>query len=424
MNSSDGIIRSRDKLIACQMMSSGNIPVPITAQVVSWEDTNRAISRVGGTPCVVKSTEGTHGAGVFLAKTEQHARQLVYQMLEREMRPLVQEYIEESHGKDIRALVVGGKVVACMRRRANGDEFRSNFHLGGSVEKIDIDPDFEKIAIKAARILGLEIAGVDLAAAQSEMARSKASIDKSLISQLEYDEVVVRLKRATLTNNHAIESLKLQQEQLEFELKALELQLQRQRHISEELERKVAGLEIRSPLNGIVGNINIQQKQAVLRNTPLLSLVDLSAFEIEAQIPESYADELGLGFDANITLNGQSYAGKLTAISPEVNNGQVSGRIRLIEQIPGMRQNQRVSAQIIIEKKDNVLTLQRGAFVESGAGLKAYVVKDNLATKVKITLGARSTGKVEITSGLKPGDNVVISTITPFNDQSQVLITQ
>jgi ribosomal protein S6--L-glutamate ligase len=78
------------------------------------------------------------------------------------MRPLVQEYIEESHGKDIRALVVGGKVVACMRRRANGDEFRSNFHLGGSVEKVQIDTNFEKIAIKAARILGLEIAGVDL----------------------------------------------------------------------------------------------------------------------------------------------------------------------------------------------------------------------------------------------------------------------
>lgn len=162
MNSSDGITRSRDKLIACQMMSSGNIPVPITAQVVSWEDTNRAISRVGGTPCVVKATEGTHGAAVFLAKTDQHARQLVYQMLERDMRPLVQEYIAESHGKDIRALVVGGKVVACMRRRANGDEFRSNFHLGGNVEKVTIDPDYEKIAIKAARILGLEIAGVDL----------------------------------------------------------------------------------------------------------------------------------------------------------------------------------------------------------------------------------------------------------------------
>tara|TARA_B110000003_G_scaffold100941_1_gene103191 strand:- start:2546 stop:3508 length:963 start_codon:yes stop_codon:yes gene_type:complete len=162
MNSSDGIRRSRDKLIAGQMLAEGGIPVPITAQIVSWEDTNRAIARVGGTPCVVKSTQGTHGSGVFLAHTEQHARQLVYQMLERGMRPLVQEYIEESHGKDIRALVVGGEVVACMRRRANGNEFRSNFHLGGSVEKIEIDPEFEQIAIKAAEILDLEIAGVDL----------------------------------------------------------------------------------------------------------------------------------------------------------------------------------------------------------------------------------------------------------------------
>lgn len=162
MNSGDGIIRSRNKLIACQMMSAGNIPVPVTAQIVSWEDTNRAINRVGGTPCVVKSTQGTHGAGVFLAHTDQHARQLVYQMLERGMRPLIQEYIKESHGKDIRVLVVGGKVVACMRRRANGDEFRSNFHLGGSVEKVEIGPEFEAIAIEAANILGLEIAGVDL----------------------------------------------------------------------------------------------------------------------------------------------------------------------------------------------------------------------------------------------------------------------
>ena len=162
MNSSEGIRSSRDKLNACQMMSSGNIPVPITVQVNSWEDTNRAITRVGGTPCVVKATEGTHGAGVFLAQTEQHAKQLVYQMLERDMGPLVQEYIEESHGKDIRALVVGGKVVACMRRKAHGNEFRSNFHLGGSVEKIEISDEFEKIAIKAAKILGLEVAGVDM----------------------------------------------------------------------------------------------------------------------------------------------------------------------------------------------------------------------------------------------------------------------
>jgi ribosomal protein S6--L-glutamate ligase len=111
---------------------------------------------------VIKSTEGTHGYGVFLAKSDQQARQLVYQMLERNMRPLVQEYIKESHGQDIRVLVVGGEVVASMKRKANGSEFRSNFHLGGSVQKIEINEEQKRIACLAASAMGLDLAGVDM----------------------------------------------------------------------------------------------------------------------------------------------------------------------------------------------------------------------------------------------------------------------
>ena len=162
LNSSHGIVRSRDKLVACQMMAQARVPVPITAHVGSWEDTDRAVRRVGGTPCVVKSTEGTHGSGVFLVNSFQQARQLVYQMLERGMRPLVQEYIEESHGSDVRALVVGGEVVASMRRKAHGNEFRSNFHLGGSVSDVELTEEQAEIAIDATRTLGLELAGVDM----------------------------------------------------------------------------------------------------------------------------------------------------------------------------------------------------------------------------------------------------------------------
>ena len=162
MNSSNGIVRSRDKLVACQMMAEKGVPVPITAHVGAWEDTERAVRRVGGTPCVVKSTEGTHGSGVYLVKSSRQARQLVYQMLERGMRPLVQEYIEESHGSDVRALVVGGEVVASMRRKAHGSEFRSNFHLGGSVSNIELNEEQSEIAIRATETMGLEIAGVDM----------------------------------------------------------------------------------------------------------------------------------------------------------------------------------------------------------------------------------------------------------------------
>ena len=116
---------------------------------------------------MVKSNEGTHGSTVFLARTEQQARQLVYQMLDRGMRPLVQEYIQESHGQDIRALVVGGKVVAAMRRKAHGSEFRSNFHLGGSVEPVEISDKYAEIACTAAEALGLDLAGVDMLESRS-----------------------------------------------------------------------------------------------------------------------------------------------------------------------------------------------------------------------------------------------------------------
>ena len=162
LNTSQGIIRSRATLVACQMMAQARVPVTITAHVGAWEDTDRAVRRVGGSPCVVKSTEGTHGSGVFLVNSSQQARQLVFQMLERGMRPLVQEYIKESHGSDVRALVVGGEVVASMRRKAHGSEFRSNFHLGGSVSKVELTDEQRNIAICSTQTLGLEVAGVDM----------------------------------------------------------------------------------------------------------------------------------------------------------------------------------------------------------------------------------------------------------------------
>ena len=162
INKSHGIRCSRDKLRGGQILMEAGVPVPTTVNVGAWEDTIRAVNQVGGTPCVVKSNEGTHGSTVFLARTEQQARQLVYQMLDRGMRPLVQEYIQESHGKDIRALVVGGKVVAAMRRKAHGSEFRSNFHLGGSVEPVEISDRYAEVACTAAKTLGLDLAGVDM----------------------------------------------------------------------------------------------------------------------------------------------------------------------------------------------------------------------------------------------------------------------
>ncbi|MBK00691.1 MAG: 30S ribosomal protein S6--L-glutamate ligase [Euryarchaeota archaeon] len=161
-NSGEGIRQSRNKLLAAQILGRNNVPIPKTAYVRNINDVERAIDIVGGLPVVIKVSEGTQGRGVYLRHLYKDAIGLVSALLDLNHEVLIQQYIHESHGTDIRALVVGDKVVACMRRRARGKEFRSNFHLNGTVESIELTPEYEEIALRAARVLGLNIAGVDL----------------------------------------------------------------------------------------------------------------------------------------------------------------------------------------------------------------------------------------------------------------------
>ena len=161
-NSGQGILQSRDKLHASQILARNKIPVPKTTYVRDIIDVEPAIDFVGGLPVVIKVTQGTQGQGVFLRHTVHESRSLIQGLLLTGKAVLVQEYISESHGKDIRALVVGDRVVAAMRRKARGREFRSNYHLNGTVEKVEISEEFEEQAVRAARVLGLNVAGVDL----------------------------------------------------------------------------------------------------------------------------------------------------------------------------------------------------------------------------------------------------------------------
>ena len=161
-NTGAGILQSRDKLHASQILARNRIPVPRTTYVRDIIDVETAVDFVGGLPVVIKVTQGTQGQGVFLRHTIRESRNLVQGLLLTGRAVLIQEYIAESHGKDIRALVVGDRVVASMRRKARGREFRSNYHLNGTVEKVNLPPEFEEAACRAARVLGLHIAGVDL----------------------------------------------------------------------------------------------------------------------------------------------------------------------------------------------------------------------------------------------------------------------
>ncbi|AZS40431.1 RimK family alpha-L-glutamate ligase [Microbacterium oxydans] len=161
-NTANGISSARDKLRANQILSRHNIAMPPTAFVRNRADVRPAIERVGGAPVVIKLLEGTQGIGVILAPQVKVAEAIIETLHSTKQNVLIQKFIAESRGRDIRALVVGDRVVAAMRRSAAGDEFRSNVHRGGSVEAVELDPVYERAAVRSAQIMGLRVAGVDM----------------------------------------------------------------------------------------------------------------------------------------------------------------------------------------------------------------------------------------------------------------------
>ncbi|QBR92991.1 RimK family alpha-L-glutamate ligase [Nocardioides euryhalodurans] len=161
-NTAAGITNSRDKLRASQILSRHNVLMPATTFVRDRADVIPAIERVGGAPVVIKLLEGTQGIGVILAPDRKVAEAIIETLHSTRQNVLIQRFVKESKGRDIRALVVGDRVVAAMRRVAQGDEFRSNVHRGGSVEAVELDPVFEEAAVRSAQIMGLKVAGVDM----------------------------------------------------------------------------------------------------------------------------------------------------------------------------------------------------------------------------------------------------------------------
>ncbi|QDT98518.1 RimK family alpha-L-glutamate ligase [Gimesia aquarii] len=161
-NSSSGISNSRDKLRSLQILSRHQIGIPQTTFVRDKKDVLPAIERVGGAPVVIKLLEGTQGIGVLLAESVNSAKAIIEMLQSQKQNVLIQKFVAESKGRDIRAFVVGDRVVAAMRRVAQGQEFRSNVHRGGVTEPIELDETYCKTAVRAAQIMGLRVAGVDI----------------------------------------------------------------------------------------------------------------------------------------------------------------------------------------------------------------------------------------------------------------------
>jgi HlyD family secretion protein len=296
-----------------------------------------------------------------------------------------------------------------------------------SLESLQSSFERQGIQAKKQRLIdqkAVDLANVKLTTAKREKRRADLGYEKSAISQIDYEKAQDDLENATLLHKHAAQDAALNIESLDFDSKSLLLDIKRQAYLVAELQRQVDALNIISPVNGIVGNLNTDNKTFLSKNQPILTIVDLSQFEVEIEIPESYADDLAIGMGVNIQFEQQPFRARLVTISPEILDNQVTGRVRFLAQSPSkLRQNQRLNTQIILEHKANVLQVQRGQFIDSSGGRFAYKVNEGLAEKIAITTGARSLSHIEILHGLTEGDRIIISSTDMFNAADQIMLS-
>ena len=268
-----------------------------------------------------------------------------------------------------------------------------------------------------------DLAAVELEAAHRAMRRAEQSRTEGIINDVDFEKAEDDLARAELALAHAREHAALELERLDFEMRNRELQLERQRLLVAEARRQVAELTVRAPVAGLVSRVDVEDRDAVAPAQPLVTVVDLSAFEIEAQIPEAYAGEIGPGTPAVVRYGDEDFAAEVRSISPEVESGQVRGIVAFTAAVPaGLRQSQRLSTRLILEARSGVLKVPRGPFLEAGGGRLAWVVQGDTALRREIRVGAASVGEVEVVEGLEPGEEIVLSDTSRFEDAARVFL--
>jgi HlyD family secretion protein len=239
----------------------------------------------------------------------------------------------------------------------------------------------------------LKLRRVRLDATHRDLDRAEKLRTDGLLNQVDYERARDAVRVAEVELEQAEGGGKLSREARDFEVQDRRRQIDRQRLVVADLERRVGELSLRAPFDGMVATIDVQNRDAVALNASILSVVDLSQFEVEAQIPETYAEEATPGTPAVVSYGGKDYPAELTAVSPEVQAGQV-----------------------------HVLKVPRGPFLEGGGGRRVYVLADGLASLRPIKVGATSVSEVEIVEGLKEGEQVLLSEMDQFNGAKTVLV--
>lgn len=267
-------------------------------------------------------------------------------------------------------------------------------------------------------------AEVDQKTAQRELERSRKAYELGSYTELQALKAQDSLEKAQFALTQAKMNYQSQPKQNRFDIDSKKALFDRQQYLVGDLKRQVEGLNVRSPVDGQVGQVQVADRASVAKDAPLLTVVDLSALEVEIKVTESLARDLRPGMSADLEGSGHHWQGSVSGVSPEVVAGQVTARLRFVGEEPaGLRQSQRLSVRILIDKRDNVLMVDRGSFVDQEGGGFAYLVHGNVAERHAVRLGASSIAKVEILDGLAVGDQIVVSGTDAFNGAERVILS-
>lgn len=288
--------------------------------------------------------------------------------------------------------------------------------------------DWKRAQLEADRTLAqlhaaLNQAEIDRKTAQREAERSRKAYELGSYSELQVLKTEDALEKAQFAYEQARTAHQSQPAQNRFEIDSKHSLAERQRLMVEELQRQVENLQIRSPVVGQVGQVLVGDRASVMKDAPLVTVVDLSALEVEIKVPESLARDLQVGMHAELEGDGRQWNATVNAVSPQVIGGEVATRLRLAdEKHDGLRQSQRLSARIVLDRRENVLMVERGPFVEQGGGY-VYVVHGDEVERRAVRLGAVSVEKVEVLAGLVAGEQIVISGADAFHDAPRGRLT-
>jgi len=266
-----------------------------------------------------------------------------------------------------------------------------------------------------------DLAKVQITAAEREFKRAEEAWGIHVIPERDFKRASDDLETAKLNYAHAVQTAGLEKDSLELELRAQGSTRDAQALRVARLRQRVDALTLKSPVAGIVATLSQNERAQVAENAPLVTVVDLTALEIEFQVAESYANEILAGMNAEVTLDGRKLQGTVAGISPDVKNSQVTGRVRFAEQPRGLRQNQRASVRIVLDQRDDVLKVARSAFQDSDTR-HVYVVRDDEAVRVPVQFGPAAIGEIEVREGLAAGDTLVLSDMRDYKDADSVLI--